>query len=79
MIKWKELIDTIELDVWGKPYQLVVKRTKLAVSVQSDKEVNQKIIAKLFPSNPKFVWRKRGNDNFDDITEKEISKISEKN
>lgn len=30
-IKWKELIEEVDEDVWGRPYQIVVRRTGMTV------------------------------------------------
>lgn len=36
-------------DVWGKPYQMVMKRTRLAIPITPPENLVEKIVRHLFP------------------------------
>lgn len=52
---WKELLTTIEEDLWGRPYRIVMKRLKgsaMAVTESLDSHELDVVISGLSPSRP---------------------------
>lgn len=50
---WKELLETVEKDVWGKPYKLVLRKLQgPPVTANMEPTMLKEIVATLFPTKP---------------------------
>lgn len=55
-LKWKELCDDIETDIWGLGYKIVMKRLGVP-QVALTPEFKKEILTELFPAHDKEAWR----------------------
>lgn len=53
---WRDLIKSVGNDVWGKAYQIVVKRLRMATVENLDTQVKKSIMDSLFTKNPTHEW-----------------------
>lgn len=76
--KSKKLIEEVERDVWGRPYQMVVKKTRMGVRTTLDDKLVETVIGHLFPRNREEnvgtdLALEEGDDMLREFTAEEVS------
>lgn len=60
--KWKELLDELEQDVWGRAYKIVTGKMGIRARHDLSPEEEYKIAEELFPTGPRYRWRGHQHD-----------------
>ncbi|CAH2084175.1 unnamed protein product [Euphydryas editha] len=72
---WKELIDEVEKDPWGRPYKIVTTRLKSqTIPLPTCPHLLERIVTILFPQQPDFILlpKQYERDNIPPVTEAQL-------
>lgn len=75
---WKELIDELDNDIWGRAYQIVRQKYKTSFKgAMTDEDIKTEA-QKLFPQNRKIIWTSTVVGDFQPFTAEELKKATQR-